>query len=833
MKRIQKLASMMNGALVGLALVLLMAGCADMLQPPGTPEAKAGTVTLTIGGGARTALPSTDQFTNITLSFAGSPALPDADMSADGSTTVSLPPGSWTVTTKAYADAESPVAYAINTLGWNGTSVSWDGETITGNPRIALTTVGIGLGTLEYSVTIPNGITLAGTGSRIRIEQNGAALASLTDDDFTNGVHAISATETETVSLAAGSYLVDILLENSNNDTAVYQESALILPGLITKITTFAPVAEDFIDSEARAAMTTVGEFDKPLESNIIVGDLVTSGTGYTLGISAPNQTGTVNFTLTKTENQSVTIGGTDRTSVSAVASAEGSSASDILAIFKVDTTSISEKGGEKSFTLTVQTEGKTGVDIAVTVTVLGSFGVYIDSGTGGAEILTKVEDDSITDLGAALAFLAEYAENNTKYVVLVNDDYEMGESFASKVGSTGVQITLRGIWQNRDIYWNEQETPAVLGVFQINAGTTLVLDNNITLGTDVEKTLNDKNLVYIAGGEFEMLSGSKISHITPTTTTTSYPVISIVENGVFKMKGGSIEQNTVNANIIYLSSGEFVMESGATISGNTVTPPVMTAGSNHNGVYQQVVGDTGKVGVVSVVGGKFTMHGGEITNNLNIRGVFFQGDTTTPIEFTMSGGEISRNGTQKIIRSDGNEFGIIGAGVFATGGIKITMTGGAIINNGDVAAPGSGLFYDNRASSTNLPVTLLLNGPVNFSGNTIGLSYSCLNSKKAIFLGQAFVADSYPIQIDLAPIAASARNTQAYMITYFNAQDALQTDPDFTSGNIADLVGNFTLNKCVFLLNTYATYALTDWTDQLDMAITTEGKTSVAAKSQ
>ncbi|MDR0586760.1 MAG: hypothetical protein LBG26_05930 [Treponema sp.] len=214
---------------------------------------------------------------------------------------------------------------------------------------------------------MPDGVALAGSGSQITVERNGAVLESLDEEGFTDGAHPISATETDqTVALEAGRYVVEIVLVNDNDDTAVYRESVILLSGLTTEIA-FAPAAGGFLSASERAALTLVDELEFGVtagnEGGIVVGELVTDGGGYAIAVTAPNGTGTVSFTLKKPEGHIVTVGGGDGGKVIA-------SAGETLVVFAVDTSTVANTGGPIVFTLTVAEDGKISVDISVRVTV-------------------------------------------------------------------------------------------------------------------------------------------------------------------------------------------------------------------------------------------------------------------------------------------------------------------------------------------------------------------------------------------------------------------------------------------------------------------------------
>jgi hypothetical protein len=837
LKNILSKALYSGSALGGLFLVLLLAGCADLLQSPAAPDAKAGTVTLTIGGGARTVMPSESQFEKITLSFAGiggTADLPDRDITA-GSVIVELPwTGSWTVTAKAYTDEdEPPAATAANTI-------IWDGENEPGEIRFILIPAGDGLGTLKYSVTIP--VTLD-SGSRIQIEQDGAVLDTLDGDSFADGVRGISVDlDNETVTLLPGYYVVDILMVKDAN-TAVYRESIVILSGLVTEIN-FAPGVNDFLSPEERAAMASLEDLEDLVfgqtlipDDNVDIGEPAGSGP-YTLAITALAGAESVSFTVTKTEQDHVVIKeGGDSASVSAEEFVAGSSAGDELAVFTVNTSSVKD-GGAKTFVLTVAMGGKE-ADITVTVTVeaaatVNGFGVYINSGTDEAENLTKVTNeegvgaDAIADLDDALAWLAANAANDTKYVVLVDTNYAIG-SFVSKVGSTGVRITLRGLDTERAIYWDSDKPADDNGLLVINGGTALVLDNNILLhgnsGAPKNSAPTDVAMVCIRSGTLKMKNGSRIANISSsgasgvgvrvTTETGGSP-------GTFNMDGGKIENNTVYGRVVYIEGNcTFEMAGTATITNNTLwdDPGAVTtffAGA----IYFNSGATYNRAAVLLGTNSHFIMHGGEISHT-NLRGVFTMGT------FTMHGGKISHNGNAFITYLE-KEYYPMGAGVMLYTSTW-TMDGGEISDNGNPAFPGSGVYLNASyvTHTTGVHATpATINGPVTFTNNTVCVRAVSANAA-SILLGPNFHnAGNAPIDIDLLASGTegnrSLTNFKSWWITK-PTKGLLQAMPETTAEINASVVSQFRLNRVGYLLSV-SPYTVTSYSGDITVKIKDNG---------
>jgi hypothetical protein len=695
----QNLKKTMYTALCGLALVLLAAGCANIVNGPDAPKAAPGKATLTVGSGpARTITPDIGQFGKIVLSFAGLNGAADlADVPVEnGSAEVVFPVGSWEAAAKAYLNAEDRYPAAVSearVFAYDGTAE------VTGDKRFILATTGAGPGTLRYSITAPVAVA---EGSRIRIELDGEPLADLDHDGFTGGTHPLSGSEAAIgVSLVAGRYVADILLVNAGGDTAVFRETVVILSGLVTELR-YAPDEAAFLDPEARSSIIVVDDFtfgttEEDPNTIIIDDDLAPTSDpfSYTLNMNAPEKVSPVHFTLKKAATHSVTVTGPDAALVSRLADgteAEGSTAGAELAIFKADTTSVLEEGGRLYFTLTVGEEGKTPLEIAVTLKVETPWVslLWLDKSTNDEkEELEAIPDqEAITTLQEALDWLETNAESNTKYVVLVTrEDNPMTNAFLSKVGVENVRITLRGIGGERTVYTNTLEGTDVnnMGLFTIRAGTTLTLDANITIdGRDTALTGNYAAcIVHIPSystGVLEMKAGSKITR--GKSVYANYAPVSITgSGGAFRMYGGTIDHCT-GVQAVVFSQGSFEMWEGAKITNNTVSAA------------------TG--GVVYIMYNTFTMHGGEISDN-DHRAVYLYevyGVSGNPsVSFTMKGGVIKNNGPKK-------GAGIMGAGVSINVGAKFAMEGGEISGNGSGDLPG---VYFNGMSDD----TISLNGAV------------------------------------------------------------------------------------------------------------------------
>jgi hypothetical protein len=798
--------------LCGFALVLLMAGCANVLNAPAAPEAKTGKATFFVNSGpARTVVPSLSQFASIVLSFEarnGAPEVADLDATS-GQATVQLPPGAWDVTAKAFLEgAAEPAAVS------EAHAFSYDGETVSGNPRFILVPAGTGPGTLKYTITVPDGVTLD-TGSRMLIELPQGI--EIEDAAFTNGEHAITETETDApVALPAGSYAVDILLKNSGGDTAVFRESVVILSGLVTELS-YAPAAGAFLAPEVRAAMTdvTVLEFQETIAniSDVSVEALAATSDPfvYTLAINALAETNPVYFALAKTAGHSVAVGGDNAPArvFDTGEEAEGSEAGDPLAVFAVDTASVLEEGGDLHFTLNVEEEGKAAIAIALTLTVEAPpiRWLWIDTaGDGQQESLTAVPNQAaITDLQAALDWLTANAEDDTKYVVKVSDNGQLTDSFSSKSGNQNVRITLRGIGKERVILTNAQISLA--GLFTVNAGTTLVLDENITVDGQNKNLFPDPNvggvgqhLFHVKGGTLEMKAGSKI---TRSLTWYQSPSSVLIESGAFKMYGGTIDQSTGIYYVIGITGGSFEMWDGA------ITQNKQFAGyDNMNDVAQQIYGG---FGVLSIEGtATFTMYGGEISNN-DYRGVSLGGTAT----FVMKGGRIINNGKSPYPWNSQNVYPQ-GGGVYSLAGSNFYMEGGEISDNGDFGTPGSGIYK--RSSSDT--VNFILNGPVTIKNNTIMFSHTSMD---IAWFGSKFFTND-PIYIDLVCLGMRQLFTTFEDVWDSNKLLFYALDEDNDTITIdSSLINKFSVAKCFF-----ANPSSRDFTEFPELSATINADSSV-----
>ena len=110
---------------------------------------------------------------------------------------------------------------------------------------------------------------------------------------------------------------------------------------------------------EATADVTFVLTTPAADENNTITG----GGDTETVAVAVANNTSSVVITGTKTAAQTVVVGGTDGSDVTA-------GGTDTAPTYTVDTSAVATAGGSKTFTLTVSEDGKTDIAYTVTVTV-------------------------------------------------------------------------------------------------------------------------------------------------------------------------------------------------------------------------------------------------------------------------------------------------------------------------------------------------------------------------------------------------------------------------------------------------------------------------------
>ena len=331
-----------------------------------------------------------------------------------------------------------------------------------------------------------------------------------------------------------------------------------------------------------------------------------------------------------------------------------------------------------------------------ITLTARWKAPVAIDvSGASGHHILDRTINYINNTASAASYFLA------------IDDDYETGPLDLEK---SGASLTLSGKGSERTITLTEYGT-----LFMVSSGAALILDNNITLQSDV---YDNDSIILVTGEDSKLImnNGSKI-HGNSTCYDYHGGGVYVDDSASFEMKGGEISGNSAcyGGGVVVEYYGTFTM-SGGEISGNYAIP------------YE--VGETshgGHGGGVAVYEGTFTMSGGTISGNSGHGG---SGVYVNSGEFIMSGtAEISGNvnasdtdGGGVLVDEDGiftmNAGTITGNTASYGGGVSVYEDGLFTMNNGTI----SGNTANNSGGGVDiLNGTFIMNGGAITANTALG----------------------------------------------------------------------------------------------------------------
>jgi hypothetical protein len=269
------------------------------------------------------------------------------------------------------------------------------------------------------------------------------------------------------------------------------------------------------------------------------------------------------------------------------------------------------------------------------------------------------------TRLGLKLAWLDRNIESHGIYILDISANDNIDSYTFQYSGAINVTVIFRGDGTNRTIRLSKSGT-----MFDIRTNVTFILDNNVTLQGHSQNT---SSMIYVNGGIFIMNEGATI------TGNDNVGVIvgeQYGNSGTFTMNGGVISDNSSSG--IWLRKGDFAMNSGI-VSGNS------GSGVNlDNGTFSMTNGTiSGNSGPgVYINSGTFSMTDGIISNNTANRGGGVHLNSGT---FNMRGGTIT-----------GNTAIEYGGGVYRNNG-TFTKTGGIITGysndptNGNVVKDGAG----------------------------------------------------------------------------------------------------------------------------------------------
>jgi hypothetical protein len=164
------------------------------------------------------------------------------------------------------------------------------------------------------------------------------------------------------------------------------------------------------------------------------------------------------------------------------------------------------------------------------------------------------------------LAWLERSADSHNTYIIEATADESIAPHTFYYNGTINITIVLRGVGENRTIRLKSHGN-----MFTIRQNITFILDNNITL---LGHNGNTGRLITVGGGTFKMNTGA-------TITGNSIGGV-YVSSGTFEMNGGTIFGNGRGKECygggVYVGwDGTFTM-TGGTINRNTAT--------NGGGVY-------------------------------------------------------------------------------------------------------------------------------------------------------------------------------------------------------------------------------------------------------
>ena len=294
-------------------------------------------------------------------------------------------------------------------------------------------------------------------------------------------------------------------------------------------------------------------------------------------------------------------------------------------------------------------------------------------------------------NLSQALAYISDNAVSGDNYFIVLAEN-ESASGISLNYSGKTVGITLIGEDAEKTITLSSNGS-----MFTTNAGVTLTLDENITL-----KGLNTNNaaLVYLNSGELIINGGAKISGNTSSSNGGGIYVSG--STSTVTMNGGTITGNTAdNGGGVCVYSGTFTMN-GGTISENTVDRSI-EGGGIYNIIGTVIIHDgtisgNANNGIATSIG-TLTINGGTISGNTN-DGIFVGSGTVT-----MNGGIIKENVGKGIYVMDGTvtiHNGTIGGNTNDGNGGGIYVSGTVVMNGGTISGNTvCGIEIDNSGTVT------------------------------------------------------------------------------------------------------------------------------------
>ena len=193
-----------------------------------------------------------------------------------------------------------------------------------------------------------------------------------------------------------------------------------------------------------------------------------------------------------------------------------------------------------------------------------GLYGKALASITRTDEPIDISSETGANDVEKAIAYAKANAAADKFFLLAIDDDYNVG---TQTLNAADMNLTIIGIGAERSLQYNGL---ADSRMFNIDNGTSLTLENNITLKGHTNAT---SWLIFVAySGILTMKEGSKI---TDHTTNSNVGAVYVQIGALLQMEGGEISGNSTsdtrgNASGGVFFSGGIITMSGGKITGNT-----------------------------------------------------------------------------------------------------------------------------------------------------------------------------------------------------------------------------------------------------------------------
>jgi len=688
--------------LIAACSLLFLPGCQNPLRPPEMPEAGPGTLSLTIGGVARTIVPvlTVDRFERFAI------LLEPAYECDAGNTYISiddwepgypiiLSAGLWDITVAAYTDEDDGYPAAEGTIyGFEMTPGVVTGESIVLSPIIG------GAGRFSWDgVNFPASIVEATM--EIFEWYEGGVGDSLDEFD-------LFATGGDTyISLDAGQYFVLFTLSGEGGDEAELGHILHIYRNIVTEL----PVGmfANFVFPDPRSVAGQI-VFLHALHA---ADELPTA---ITILTEVPNEQLPPQALYFDGEEITVTLAGGNVLSLYGGPGAMFTVGPSVTLV--LDGVELRGMADNISSLVVVEEGGTLIMEDGSRIT-----GNVYTGGEGGG-----VFNGGIFDMRAGALISGNAAgwgggvHNNGTF------DMRYGAVIFGNASAPGAGggVDNDGVFNMHAGAVIRDNTAAGTGGGVVVWGTFNMLGGTITGNT----AASNGGGVSVITGTFNMYAGAVISYnMAVGNHGGGVQVVGVAGNqGVFNMHGGLIHDNSANwdgGGVVNAANGVFNMHDGAVIRDNTA--------------------DWGG-GVLNTGIGAFTMHGGTISYNTAARG----GGVDNAGIFEMHPGAVI-SGNNAI---GGEWTAAAGGGVNSPGGGTFRMLGGEIFDNtsagvgGGVANSGAGNFtmhggaiFDNTASTTgggvnNIGVFIIDTGAVYGIDAAANLGNTATTNGAALFTG-------------------------------------------------------------------------------------------------